>query len=257
MEELKISLVQTHLEWENREANLEHFENKLIEIEETDLILLPEMFSTGFSMSPDENYETVNGTSVNWMKKIAAKMNTAICGSLIIKEEGNYFNRLFFITAEGETYQYDKKHLFTLAGEQNHYKAGDSRLLIDYKGWKILPFVCYDLRFPVWCRNMEEAELMLFVANWPERRSEPWKALLKARAIENMCYVAAVNRIGEDGNGVMHSGDSRIYDEMGNQITNITPHQSMVSTVTLSRSKVYKSRERFSFLADRDKFELT
>ncbi len=256
MNELKITLTQPFLHWEQSQANRKHFDDLLRDIPATDLILLPEMFSTGFTMKPLAVSEEENGPSVKWMQELSKEKNAAVCGSLVIAEHGDFYNRLFFVLPDGTYRTYDKRHLFTLAGEQKVYKGGNERLLIEYRGWKILPFVCYDLRFPVWCRNTEEAELMLFVANWPDRRSEAWRTLLKARAIENMCYVAAVNRVGDDGNGVYHSGYSGLYDEVGNLLSDFEAGQEEVKTYSIKKDAVYESRERFSFLKDRDRFQL-
>jgi len=202
MNTLKLTLLQADLIWESRKANLLLFDKLLADITETDLILLPEMFSTGFSMKPKSLWDSPEGETFDWLKKKAEEKQAAISGSVIIKDEGHYYNRLYFVTPEGEYYTYDKKHLFTLAGEEKVYSSGKEKLTLEYKGWKITPLICYDLRFPVWCRNAEHSDLMYFVANWPERRAMPWSSLLKARAIENMCYVAGLNRVGDDGEGV-------------------------------------------------------
>lgn len=257
MDQLKISLVQADLNWEDQESNFQLFEDLIDELEETDLIILPEMFTTGFSMKPGDLYDEPEGKTLQWMKQQATSKNCALTGSAIIKDGEHFYNRLYFVFPDGEYRQYDKKHLFTLAGEQKIYSAGKEHLLIDYQGWKIMPLICYDLRFPVWCRNTQQADLQLFVANWPERRNYAWKTLLRARAIENMCFVAAVNRVGEDGNGVSHSGDSVVLDELGKEIGELEPHHQQVKTFSLSRERMLKSRERFQFLSDRDSFTLS
>lgn len=256
MNEFRVSPIQTTLFWEDQEKNIDHFTGLIQKLEATDLIILPEMFSTGFSMKPELNYEEVNGMAFRWMQNMAQSKETAICGSLIVRENDSFFNRLYFVLPDSNYYTYDKKHLFTLAGEEKVYTAGKEKILIDYKGWKISPLICYDLRFPVWCRNVEEADLMLFVANWPERRSEAWKSLLKARAIENMCYVLGLNRIGDDGNGIYHSGDSGIYNELGELISSIEAGEESCETYTLHKDRIYQSRERFNFLNDRDSFKI-
>ncbi|MGB0177427.1 MAG: amidohydrolase [Owenweeksia sp.] len=256
MNELKITLVQAELHWEQSQANLDHFDQLLSEITSSDLIILPEMFSTGFTMKPLGVAETENGNTVKWMRNTAQQYNSALCGSVVINEKDSFYNRMFFVFPDGNYHTYDKRHLFTLAGEEKVYSRGEKRLLIHYRGWKIVPFICYDLRFPVWCRNSDEAELMLFVANWPERRSLAWKTLLRARAIENMCYVAGVNRVGNDGNNVFHSGDSGLYDERGRLISDFRPGEEEVKTFTLKKDVVRASRERFSFLKDRDQFQI-
>ena len=254
MNELKITLVQPELHWEQPQANRDHFDQLLTKISSTDLIVLPEMFSTGFTMKPLGVAEEENGSTVKWMQKVAQQYDCALCGSLVISEKGHFYNRMFFVFPDGTYKTYDKRHLFTLAGEEKVYNRGSQRLLIKYRGWKIAPFICYDLRFPVWCRNTEEAELMLFVANWPERRSLAWRTLLKARAIENICYVAGVNRVGNDGNNVFHSGDSGLYSEKGKLLSDFRPGEEEVKTFTLKKDVVQASRERFSFLKDRDQF---
>lgn len=255
MDNLRITLVQSSLQWESPASNFAHFQEILSDTVQTDVIVLPEMFSTGFSMDPAKNFDKDN-EALSWMKYMAAKKQAAFCGSVIVKEEEQFFNRLYFVFPNGEYKHYDKRHLFTLAGEQKIYSSGKNRLLVKYKGWSILPFVCYDLRFPVWTRNTEEAELMLFVANWPERRSEAWKTLLKARAIENMCFVAGVNRIGDDGNNIYHSGDTSLFNEVGELISNIKAGEESVKTYTLNKLKVLDSRNRFNFLNDRDSFSI-
>lgn len=253
---LKVSLVQAALHWEDASANFQLFEKMMGEIESTDLIVLPEMFTTGFSMKPSELYDEPEGKTLAWMQKSAESQQASITGSAIIKDGDSFYNRLYFVWPDGTYKTYNKRHLFTLAGEEKYYTAGKEKLLVEYKGWRISPLICYDLRFPVWCRNVEEADLMLFVANWPERRAEPWKALLKARAIENMCYVAGVNRVGDDGNGVYHSGDSGVYDELGQPILSLDAGEVFVKTISLDRAKMMHSRKRFGFLNDRDEFEI-
>lgn len=254
---LKLAIVQTKLHWENPEANRKHFSNVLDGLSEAvDLIILPEMFSTGFSMNPQELAESPDGPTFKWMLDQALKFSSALSGSIIIKEGGDYFNRLFFVKPDGTFSYYNKRHLFSLAGEEKVYKAGDSKLVLDYKGWRINPQICYDLRFPVWCRNTEAFDLQFFVANWPERRAEAWSTLLKARAIENQSYVVGLNRIGEDGQGVYHSGDSAVHDALGTKISKTPPHEEALEIIQLEKSHLNKVRERFSFLNDRDDFSL-
>ncbi len=256
MDQLQISLVQPYLHWEEPDSNRQHLYHLIQNIADTDLIILPEMFATGFTMQPLALAEPESGASVRWMKKLAREKEAAVCGSLVISENNKFYNRLFFVKPDGSYHTYNKRHLFTLAGEEKVYTAGKEQLVVEYAGWKIMPLVCYDLRFPVWCRNTAEAELMIFVANWPERRSEAWKSLLKARAIENMCYVTGVNRVGNDGNEVFHSGDSGVYDELGQLLSDFAPGQEQVKTFTLQKEQVHRSRERFSFLKDRDLFRI-
>ncbi len=257
MKNLSLTLVQPNLVWQDRRANFEKMESLLAAAESVgDIILLPEMFTTGFSMAPDNLFDVPRGETLQWLQKMAMRHDAAVSGSAIIKDDGNYYNRLYFVYPTGEFKTYDKRHLFTLAGEEKVYTAGTEHLFVDYKGWRIMPLVCYDLRFPVWCRNTTDVDLQIFVANWPERRSMPWKALLKARAIENMCYVAGLNRVGDDGNGVSHSGDSGVYDELGNEVEMLTSFKEEVVTIELDRQKMLDSRQRFQFLSDRDSFGL-
>jgi predicted amidohydrolase len=219
-----------------------------------DLIILPEMFSTGFSMNSEQLAESMDGPSVKWMHELANRMNSAVCGSIIIEERERYYNRLLWIEPEvQELKYYDKKHLFSLAGEQNHYEAGKDKLLVNWRGWNIVPFICYDLRFPVWSRNVEHADLLIYVANFPEKRERAWNSLLPARAIENQCYVAAVNRVGMDGNSIPHRGDSTVYDFEGNKILDLG-HSQHLSIIELDRHSLEVYRRAYPFLKDRDAF---
>jgi len=253
---MKISLVQTSLIWENPKANRDNFEMLINSIEEvTDIIILPEMFATGFTMKPKGTAETMDGETIQWMKGMAAAKHCAVTGSLVIKENGNYYNRLLFVLPDGEIRAYDKRHLFSLAGEDKAYTAGTDRLIINYRGWKISPFVCYDLRFPVFSRNTEDIDLMLYVANWPAPRIAAWDTLLKARAIENMCCVAGVNRIGQDINGHNYLGHSQVFDELGANIAEPSENEG-VFTVELNKESLLETRKKFGFLNDRDGFSL-
>ncbi|WP_294824672.1 amidohydrolase [uncultured Flavobacterium sp.] len=252
---MRVSLIQTSLIWEDPQANRANFEKLINGIEATDLIILPEMFATGFTMSPISAAEIMKGDSVAWMKQMAALKSCAITGSLAINENGKYYNRLLFVLPDGKTETYDKRHLFSLAGEEKAYTAGSEKLIIGYKGWKICPLVCYDLRFPVFARNVEEYDLLLYVANWPSPRIFAWDALLKARAIENMCYVAGVNRIGEDANGHPYPGHSQIVDCLGATVID-AENDDGVFTVEMDRDKMLEIRARFGFLNDRDRFTL-
>ncbi|MCS6818374.1 MAG: amidohydrolase [Chitinophagales bacterium] len=255
--ELRITLVQTTIIWENISANLQHL-SKLVEHVEagtTDLIVLPEMFSTGFSMNT-LLAETYDGLSVQWMKKEAAIHQCAICGSLMIKENADVYNRFFWVYPDGSIKTYDKRHLFSLSKEPELFKAGNRRLLVEWKGWKILPIICYDLRFPVWCRNVEHYDILLAVANWPERRISAWHKLLPARAIENQCYVVAVNRVGEDGNGIMHCGGSSVYDPLGEKVYYAPDYKESVQTISLSSATLKEIRLKFPFLKDADNFHI-
>lgn len=252
---MKITLIQTTLTWENPVENREHFTQLINSIQETDLIVLPEMFSSGFTMNPERVAEHMDGETVTWMKKTSAEKNCAITGSLVIIEDGNYYNRLLFVEPDGTIHTYDKRHLFTLAGEDKTYTAGNTRTIIEYRGWKICPLVCYDLRFPVFSRNTEDFDLLLYVANWPEVRISAWDALLKARAIENMCYVAGVNRTGQDANGHNYPGHSVVADYFGSVVAD-AGNRDEVLTVQLNKDALAEARKKFGFLNDRDSFTL-
>ena len=255
--QLTLSLIQTDIIWKNIPKNLQRIEEKIHSIStKTDLIVLPEMFSTGFVMEPESVAEGMQGSAVQWMQQIAKDKQTALIGSLIIQENQQYFNRVVFVHPSGAMTHYDKKHLFTLAGEDKIYTAGNNRLLFEYKGWKISPFVCYDLRFPVWTRNTENYDLAIFVANWPKVRVTAWDTLLKARAIENMSYVVGVNRIGTDANDLEYPGHSQAIDPLGAIIQKAEKQEETIVTITLEKDKLQKTREQFQFLNDRDQFTL-
>lgn len=255
MNELRICLIQADLAWENRNQNLAHLRQMVEQSPSTDIVFLPEMFASGFTMNAAACAETADGESVQWMKDLARAQNTAVTGSLIIAEGGTFYNRLFWVEPDGKTLTYNKRHLFSLAGEEKVFTAGTENMLIEYKGWRIRPQICYDLRFPVWCRNTDDYDLLYFVANWPDRRVRHWQQLLVARAIENQSYVVGVNRVGKDGNGIEHSGHSAVIDAMGERLTDIQAGQECVKSITLSKDALTEVRTRFSFLADRDGFE--
>jgi omega-amidase len=251
---LKVALVQAPLVWENKSANTEYFYAILNTIE-ADLVVLPEMFTSGFTMNPQGNYETMNGRIIQELKEIAVSKNFAITGSLIIKENNLFYNRLVFIEPNSTVHFYDKRHLFSLAKEQEVYSAGTERLLINYKGWKICPLVCYDLRFPVFSRNNVNYDLLLYVASWPERRIYAWDSLLKARAIENMAYTVAVNRIGVDGFNVNYVGHSQAIDYMGEYL--VKPFQEeAVKYVVLDKIVKDTAIHKLGFLKDQDIFTI-
>jgi len=255
---LKITIIQCELHWENAEANRMMFSEKIQSIEgKTDLIVLPEMFSTGFSMNAKNLAEPNNGETLQWMISEAEKHNCAITGSVIISEENKYYNRLFFVFPDGNFQKYDKKHTFTLAKENETYSNGNERLIVNYKGWKICPLVCYDLRFPVWARNTEEYDLLIYVANWPKVRALAWDTLLRARAIENMAYCVGVNRVGVDGNDHEYVGHSAVYDVLGQQLSAANFEKEFIGTITLSKEHIESNRKHLQFLNDRDTFTLT
>ncbi|KXN98137.1 amidohydrolase [Aequorivita aquimaris] len=255
--DLKITLVQSELVWENASANRELFSKKFQTFEgETDLIVLPEMFTTGFSMNAKKLAEPNDGDSLNWMISEARKHNCAITGSVIISENDKFYNRLFFVLPDGTYEKYDKKHTFTLAKENETYTAGKERLIVNYKGWKICPLICYDLRFPVWSRNTEDYDVLIYLANWPKVRTVAWDTLLRARAIENMSYCVGVNRVGFDGNDHEYVGHSAVYDVLGKQVSP-SAFDEFIETVTLSKEHIESNRKHLQFLNDRDKFTLT
>lgn len=256
-DQLKVTIIQSDLVWENPKQNRKLFSEKIKEISEnTDLILLPEMFTSGFTMNAKAIAETMDGQTVKWMRKKAKKTNTAIVGSLVIEENNKYFNRLLFVEPSGAIKHYDKRHTFTLAGEDKIYSAGTEKLLVDFRGWKISPLVCYDLRFPVWARNTEDYDVLLYVANWPKPRILAWDALLKARAIENMCYCIGVNRVGLDHGQNEYSGNSAVYDVLGNIMSTIKPNKEQIEVITLDRNHINYYRNKLKFLDDRDTFNL-
>ncbi len=255
---LTVTLIQTQLHWEDKPANLAMLEKKIMGIsEKTELVILPEMFSTGFSMKPELLAETMDGTAFQWMQRIAKEKRIILTGSLIIKEENNFYNRLVWMLPNGEYGYYDTRHLFAYAEEHKHYTPGNKRLIASVKGWKINLQICYDLRFPVWARQQSqetpEFDLLIYVANWPERRIHPWKTLLQARAIVNQCYVIGVNRVGNDGNNVYHSGDSMVINAVGETLFH-KAHDEDVFTITLQKDTLDETRNRFPFWKDADSF---
>lgn len=248
---LRVTLVQTALHWEKKEDNLKHFDQLLASVNDTDLIVLPEMFSTGFSMRPELFAESMEGSTVLWMEKIAAEKNTCVIGSIIIKEENKFYNRLVWVYPNGDIYTYDKRHLFSMGNEHQHYTAGQDRPRVMLKEWVVCPLICYDLRFPVWSRNTEPIyDLLIYVANWPDVRRHAWKTLLTARAIENQAYVMGVNRIGKDANDIEHAGDSCVIDAKGTWISETKPYKESVETLTINLKELKEFREKFPVLND-------
>ena len=255
---LHVAIIQADLVWENPNQNRENFTKKIEEItQDVDLIVLPEMFTSGFTMTPEHIAETEEGETIIWMKKMAYQKQTAIVGSLAIKENENYYNRLFFVHPNGLVDTYDKKHTFTLAGEDKVYKRGDSKVIVHYKGFKIQPLICYDLRFPVWSRIAEEDyDVLIYVANWPKIRIHAWNVLLQARAIENMSYCIGVNRVGLDANNYEYSGHSAVYDALGKKLSNIQPNIEGVEVIVLNKKHIDDVRSKLRFLDDKDSFSL-
>jgi predicted amidohydrolase len=255
MTDLNVTLLQTPIHWQNPRANRAHCEKLIAGLgHPTDLIVLPEMFTTGFSMDPANNAEAMNGNSMNWMAEQAEKTGAAITASLIIEENGRYYNRLIWMTPAGRYQTYDKRHLFAMAGEHEHYEAGTERLIVEYKGWRICPMICYDLRFPVWSRNDDAYDLLIYTANWPDRRAYDWQTLLRARAIENQCYVLGVNRVGMDPNGYVYQGDSCVIDPGWRQTLYEAKGVTAVHTEKISAQQLLAVRGQLPFLADRDGF---
>ncbi len=270
MSSLSITIIQSILHWQDKQANLAMFEQKINAIKErTEIVVLPEMFSTGFSMQPELLAETMEGATVAWMKRIAVQKKIVLTGSVIIEEEKKYYNRLLWVLPNGQLGVYDKRHRFAFAGEDNHYTAGDKRLIASVKGWKINLQVCYDLRFPVWARQAApsqpppagegketlEYDLLIYVANWPERRKHAWKTLLQARAIENQCYVVGANRVGDDGNNIHYSGDSMIIDPLG-EVLMTKENEEGILNIVLQKEKLEEVRNKFPFWKDADAFSI-
>lgn len=257
MSTLRVGIIQSRLIWEDPLASRNHLNSLLEKLEPTDLVVLPEMFSTGFSMKPEkvaEDFHPEMPTLV-WMKNWAEKLDAAITGSVSVRDNGNHYNRLLWVEPDGKVLVYDKKHLFGFAGEDRHYTPGDQRLIVQFRNWKICPLICYDLRFPEWSRNFIENgqahyDALLYVANWPQVRRDPWMKLLFARAIENQCYVLGVNRVGTDGNGIAYSGDSLILSPKGEIISQLEPDFEGVLYAELDQSELLGFREKFPVLHD-------
>ena len=261
MSTLTITTIQSNLIWEEKSANLRLLEQKIIGIEEkTEIVVLPEMFSTGFSMKPEMLAETMDGETVEWMKRVSRENSIVLTGSIMIKEDGNYFNRLIWMLPNGQYGRYDKRHLFAFGEEDKHYSPGSKRLIASVKGWKINLLVCYDLRFPVWARQKKseagaEYDVLIYVANWPERRSHAWKTLLCARAIENQCYVVGVNRVGTDAKNILYSGNSLVIDPLGQVLYHMADEED-VNTITLQKEMLEDVRSKFPFWKDADSFNI-
>lgn len=257
MEPIKITIFQAYLFWENVEKNLQNLSLRLSALrEKTDLILLPEMFNTGFTTNVEKCAEAMDGMTMRWLYNTAKTFDCVVAGSLIIKEDDQYFNRFVWMSADGSYVYYDKRHLFALAQEDKDFTPGNSRIIFELKGWKICPMICYDLRFPVWSRNVENGyDLLVYIASWPDKRSAHWRALIPARAIENQAYVIGVNRVGHDGNEVYYSGGSMCISPLGD-VVYYKPEDEDLYTFTLNPKDLIKAREQFPFLKDADKFSL-
>jgi len=257
MQDLKITLVQSALHWESADANLAMFEEKFWQLkEQTDIIILPEMFTTGFSMNAKALAEPMNFKTMRWLRQQAAQTKAVVTGSVIIRDGDRYYNRLFWAEPDGYISYYDKRHLFRMAGEDQVYSGGEKKLIKEVKGWKVFPLICYDLRFPVWSRNVnKEYDLLLYVANWPAARSSAWKILLQARAVENLSYVAGVNRVGDDGNNHYYSGDSSVINYKG-EVLFTEPDKEIIHTHTLNYEDLKAFRHKFPAHLDADSFTI-
>ncbi|WP_298882819.1 amidohydrolase [uncultured Polaribacter sp.] len=255
--ELNVVGIQADLVWENPEKNLAYFEEQIGSLpKNTDLVVLPEMFTTGFTMNPENIAEQMDGNSVLWMQKMATINKIALVGSLVIKENNTYCNRLVFVHPSGKIETYNKRHSFTLAGEDKVYTSGKKQVIVNFKGWKIKPLICYDLRFPVWTRNTDNYDLLIFMANWPVTRIKAWDTLLKARAIENISYVIGVNRTGKDANNYEYSGNSLIIDCLGEEISSLEKNETNILSTTLNKTAQDLIRKKLGFLNDRDSFKI-
>lgn len=257
MESLTLSLAQFNIAWENPQQNLTRISNLLSELKgKTHIVVLPEMFTTGFSMNPKGLAETEEGSTLQWMKQEAGKNQLALCGSLMVKDGSRFYNRFYFVEPNGNFHTYNKRHLFRMMNEHQHYQMGTERVVFSYLGWRIMPQICYDLRFPVWSRNRNDYDLLIYVANFPAARQLAWDRLVPARAVENACYVAAVNRVGADGNGVVFSGHSQIVDYKGQNLTDANIEEEKVIASTISMASLREYREKFPTHLDADPFTL-
>ena len=257
---LRVTVVQTELTWHDAQANRARFERLMRPLAgQTDLIVLPEMFTTGFTMATEEVAEPVDGPSTQWLRKMAAEVNATLTGSIVTKDGGRYFNRLIWMRPEGTFASYDKRHLFRMAREHEHYAAGQERSIVAIGGWKICPLVCYDLRFPVWSRNRLGThagyDVLIYVANWPDRRRYAWQTLLRARAIENLSYCIGVNRVGKDAQGLDYAGDSAVIDFLGQPLAEKSGAE-FVATVSLDRAALDAFRAKFPAHLDADGFSI-
>lgn len=256
MADLKVHIVQTSLYWENKSANLAHLEELLSEIDETDLIVLPEMFNTGFTMNTSQFSEPMNLTTTRWMQQMAQQKNSVVCGSIIIKESSLFYNRLLFVYPNKKVDFYDKRHLFRMGEENDFFTAGNQQTVFNHKNWNFSPSICYDLRFPAWLRNKNNNyDILINVANWPQSRRNAWKILLQARAIENQSYVLGCNRTGKDKNGIFYSGDSIIVNPKGEIIADAEDKNCIISSV-LSLEELNSFRKKFPVSLDADQFNI-
>ena len=254
---MKIAVVQPDLLWENKAENLSNLEKIITPLYgRTDIVILPEMFTTGFTMNTDAVSEPADGATFSWMNRVARSGNMGICGSYVVKEEGKVYNRFVFAGPSSEYWFYDKHHLFSMGEEDHHFSRGDRRLVFSFRGFRIAPFICYDLRFPVWNRNLNDTDLIIYTANWPAVRINVWNILIRARAIENQCFVAASNRIGTDGMGIHYSGESAIIDPKGETIAMAGKGTGQIITADLDIGELTEFRKKFPVLDDADKFSV-
>lgn len=261
MQDLNITIVQSDLHWEDKEKNLQNFKTKLEKVKNTDIIILPEMFNTAFSMKPELFAETMNDNTIQWMKKMAHLKKSVVVGSLMIRENDKYYNRMIWMNPEGNYEFYDKRHLFRMQNEHKHFSAGSENKIVNFKGWKFKLMVCYDLRFPVWAKNNYkdgnyDYDCLVFVANWPEPRRHPWKHLLQSRAMENQAYVIGVNRVGADGKGIRHSGDSMACNPIGDIMLEFEEYAEAIASVNLRFADIEKIRKNFTVGLDWDSFDV-
>jgi omega-amidase len=255
---MRISLVQPDTVWENKTGNFRKIDSLISPLyNETDIVILPEMFNTGFSMDPARLGEIAGNETFSWMTDMAAKGNFGLCGSFIVSENDRYFNRFVFVSPEKEIWHYDKRHLFRMAGEHKYFSPGNKRVVFSFRGVRICPLVCYDLRFPVWSRNRNDTDLIIYSANWPEARKSAWISLIKARAIENQCFVAGVNRVGNDGKGILYCGESMLINYLGEVITNAGASRETSVTGEIRMDELSEFRSKFPFLSDADDFIVT
>ena len=254
---MKIALFQYDIVWKDKEDNLRKLETQLKNGIDADLLILPEMFSTGFCMEPESLAEGNEGNTMSFLRCLSERYQTALCGSFVAEEGGKYYNRAFFVMPSGKIFYYDKRHLFLMGQEGDRYTAGDKRIIVNYKGWNICLMICFDLRFPVWSRNVDNAyDLLIYVANWPTSRISSWNALLPARGIENLAYVCGVNRVGTDGMNNEHNGDSSVYDYKGKQLLRLENGEEHVAVVDLSKEKLDEFRKKFPVFCSADRFEI-
>jgi len=262
MQNLNVSIVQSDINWNDIEKNINHFSSLMKEINnEVDLIVLPEMFTTGFNMTPENIFETMNSPTIEWMREMASQKEAVVTGSLLMKDKGKFFNRLFWVYPDGHYETYDKRHLFSFVNEHKVFSQGNIRKVVSYKGIKFLLIICYDLRFPVWCKNRYkdgsyEYDAIVCVANWPQVRGHVWRLLLKARAVENQAYVIGVNRVGNDINGIHHSGDSMVICPKGEILAAAKPSQTETKQSILDMEELNRFRNRFFAAADWDDFTI-